>query len=75
MSDTTRGFLVFLVVVIVFTGLGFMWGFGEGGNFVQRNTEIRVFNGTAQMRLETQADNTVDWIEVEPYQVKCEPVE
>ena len=50
-------------------------GWSVATDVPERDTEIRILNGTAQMRLETQIDSTVDWIEVEPYQIRCEPVE
>lgn len=62
-----------LVLVVMFASfsIGLITGYEIGG----AEGEISILNGTAQYRLETQADNTVDWIEVEPYQVRCEPVE
>ena len=62
-----------LVLIVMFASfaIGLVTGYENG----RIEGEVNILTGTAQMRLETQADNTVDWIEVEPYQVRCEPVE
>jgi len=49
-------FGMFLIISIAIL-MSVWFGFSMGHDYAKYKTEIRILNGTAQMRLETQADN------------------
>ena len=68
---TEYSFALLLLIVVIVAAVGIALGHDIG----QTTAQISVLNGTAEMRLKKQSDNTVDWIKVEPYAVRCLPVE